>query len=170
MARGTPTAWARLADRPESAVSPIPVNAVESFSPAAATRRSQAIANPNPAPTHGPLIAATVGNGRSARPVHDRVVVLDDRVERRPGVGRERLGVLAEVLAHAERLARAGEHGRPHVVGVGQQRERRAQRRLQLDGQRVVARGPVEREHDDGGVVGVAGEQDGRLVGHTPAA
>ena len=78
--------------------------------------------------------------------------------------------MLAEVLPHAERLARAGEHGRPHVVGVGQQRERRAQRRLQLDGQRVVARGPVEREHDDGGVVGVAGEQDGRLVGHTPAA
>ena len=67
MARGTPTAWARLADRPESAVSPIPVNAVESLSPAAATRRSQAIANPNPAPTHGPLIAATVGNGSSAR-------------------------------------------------------------------------------------------------------
>ena len=69
MARGTPTAWARLADNPESAVNPIPVNAVESLSPAAATRRSQAIANPSPAPTHGPLIAATIGNGRSTRPV-----------------------------------------------------------------------------------------------------
>ena len=33
--------------------------------PAAATRRSQAIANPNPAPTHGPLIAATIGKGSS---------------------------------------------------------------------------------------------------------
>ena len=61
LALAAPTARTRVADRPESQVSPIAVNAVANLAPAEAIRRSQASAMPRPAPTQVPLIAAITG-------------------------------------------------------------------------------------------------------------
>jgi len=66
LALAPPSECTRLAESPESAVSPIAANAVANEAPSAATRRSQARANPSPAPTAAPLIAATTGLDISA--------------------------------------------------------------------------------------------------------
>ena len=109
-----------MADRPESAVSPIAANAVANVAPAAATRRSQASAKPRPAPTQVPLIAATTGFGIPASAAHDRVVVPLDGVEpraRRRHCSASR--VLAQVLPDAEPGARTGQHHGPHTAVRG---------------------------------------------------
>ncbi len=71
-------------------------------------------------------------------------------------------GVLAEVLSDAEGPARPGQDDRAHVGVGGYLLERRNQRFLDLDRQRVVAVGPVER--DGGDRVGAVDEYD--VVGH----
>jgi len=67
LARALPTARVRVADRPESKVSPMPVNAVANLAVSAQTRMSQARASEMPAPAQVPLMAATTGLGMPAR-------------------------------------------------------------------------------------------------------
>ncbi len=60
-ARPAPTSRGSVHDRPESAVSPMPVNAVVKRAPAAPIRKSAAQASPSPAPAAVPFTAATTG-------------------------------------------------------------------------------------------------------------
>ena len=103
------------------------------------------------------------GEREVGEPEDDRVVVLGDGVERAGRVGAQRLGVLAEVLPDAERLARSGDHERADAVLARERRDGVEQGGLELDGERVVPRGTVEREHGDGGVLLVALDQHGRV-------
>jgi hypothetical protein len=56
-----PTMRGSIHDVPNSATSPRRVNAVASFTPAAANRRSATSACTSPMPAHPPLIAASSG-------------------------------------------------------------------------------------------------------------
>ena len=58
----------------------------------------------------------------------------------------QRADDLVHVAAGAEVPARAGEHDRMHVVGMAQPREQVAQLGVGLEGERVLALGPVQRD------------------------
>ena len=65
----------------------------------------------------------------------------------------QRLDDLEHVAARAEIAARAGQHDRAHVGGVDEIAEQVAQLRVAVEGQRVLALGPVEPDRRDAPVL-----------------
>ena len=119
LARAAPTARARVAESPESKLRPIAVKDVANRAPAAATLISHARASDIPAPAQLPFTAAMTGLGAAGQRVDDGVIVLVKGGEGGVGVVAQRGGMLGEVLAGAEDLARSDQHHRSHCVVAG---------------------------------------------------
>ena len=101
--------------------------------------------------------------GPDADPVdrgHDRLRAGPQRLDHRAGhagegeqlrhrAPRQRLDDLEHVAARAEIAAGAGQHDRLDVLGMAQRLEGALQLGVALEGQRILALGPVERERRD---------------------
>ena len=109
-------------------------------------RRSDAMATMAPAPAQTPSMAATIGCGQ-ARIALTRSPVMRVNISSSGAFSaHQRADDLVHVAARAEVVAGARHHHGVHVGGVLQLAEQVAQFGVRVEGERVLALGPVERD------------------------